>query len=254
METHNHLLPNGCGGDLIMPANAYRRDRLPWLRMRHRGLGASEVGAALGFKPGWTSQDVWEEKTGPAPVEDVVLNEAAEWGKALEDPIAREVARRHPQLGKLVPSPGLLRHREHPWMLATVDRLLAPSGQRYAPVHAVLEVKAVSVRGFKRDWNDGVPPAVFLQVQQQLAVTGLPVAYVAVLIGGAKLAPLYRIEADPAVIKALTHHAGKWWADHVQTGEQPTTTGPCLGVAARLPELQFMQLALAGGGRIGTGE
>lgn len=222
MQTYNEQLPNGCGGDLILPADQYGKDRGAWLRARRSGLGASETAAVLGLNPWRTPLDVWLEKTGPEPDGDSVLNEAASWGNVLEAPVARETVKRYPELGKLVPSPGLMRHPDHHWMLATLDRLLAPRGQRDAPVTAALEIKTTSDMNYRHNWEDGVPPGyILVQVQQQLAVSGLEVAYVSCLYGGQKLAEPYRVERDDRVVEQLVTYAGHWWETHIVGGVRP---------------------------------
>lgn len=235
MQAQNEHLPAGCGGDLILPAKDYGKSRVAWLRARRSGLGASETAAVLGLNPWRTPLDVWLEKTGPEPEGDTELNEAALWGNRLEDPVAKETVKRWPELGKLVPSPGLMRHPEHPWMLATLDRLLAPRGKRGAAVTSALEVKTTSDMNYRQNWEDGVPPGlVLVQVQQQLAVSGLPFAYVACLYGGQKLAEPYRVERDDRVIDQLITYAGGWWEKHIEGGVRPE---PTFGDAGKMSSL-----------------
>lgn len=225
METHNHLLPEGCGGDLILPAKNYGSSRVDWLKARRSGLGASETAAVLGLNPWRTPLDVWLEKTGPEPDGDTELNEAAAWGNVLEDPVARTTVKRYPELGKLIPSPGLMRHPEHPWMLATLDRLLAPRGKRYAAVTSALEIKTTSDMNYRLNWADGVPPAyVLVQVHQQLAVSDLPFGVVSCLYGGQKLAEPFRVDRDERVIEQIINYAGGWWQRHIVEGIRPEPT------------------------------
>lgn len=225
MQTYNELLPKGCGGDLILPAGDYGKSRVGWLRARRSGLGASETAAILGLNSYRTPLDVWLEKTGPAPDGDTELNEAAAWGNVLEDPVARATVKRHPELGKLVPTPGLLRHPDHPWMLATLDRLLAPRGKRGAAVTSALEVKTTSDMNYRLNWEEGVPPGmVLLQVQQQLGVADLPFGWVTCLAGGQKLAAPFRVERDDRVLEQIVTYAGNWWETHIVGGVRPEPT------------------------------
>jgi putative phage-type endonuclease len=229
-------VPEGVGGVLVLPASAYRRDRPRWLRARRYGLGASDTAAVLGLSEYRTALDVWLDKTAEADPDDSDVSDAARYGHLLEGPVARDTVRRYPELGKLVPTPGLLAHPDFPWMLATVDYCLAPRGRRGAPVSALLEVKTTSDEAYRRKWIGGVPPAsVQVQCQQQLAVTGLDTAWVTCWKrGSASLAEPYPVARDPRVIGQIIGYAGAWWARHMIGGVRPE---PVFEDAGKLAEL-----------------
>lgn len=223
------LMPAGLGGRLILAAADYRRNKRAWLRARRSGLGASETAAVLGLSPWKTALDVYLDKTGPEPVADVETSEATAWGNLLEPVVARRTVRVHPELGKLVPTPGLLAHPEHSWMLATIDFGLADRGSRSAPVRELLEVKTTSVHNYRANWIDGVPPAMIqVQCQQQMAVTGLDVAWVTCFVGGdsgpGRLAKPYPVQRSEAVIEQLITYGGAWWSEFVLAGKRPEPT------------------------------
>jgi predicted phage-related endonuclease len=150
-------------------------------------------------------------------------------GHKLEDVVARWTAEKFPWLGKLVPTPGLLAHPEHPWMLATLDRGLANRGARDNPVRGILEVKTTSAMAYKNDWLEGVPPRhIQVQCQQQMAVTGMDECWVTVGVGG-RNGPLsipepFRVARSERVIEQLVTYAGQWWVDHVVAGVRPEPT------------------------------
>lgn len=213
----------GITGELVLPAAAYRRDRRPWLEARRTGLGASETATILGLNDWHTPYSVWLSKVTPSG--EGYASEAAEWGSALEAVIARKVSTRHPELGKIAPTPGLLRHPDHPWMLATLDRLLVPRGVRNPEPTALLEVKTVSDFMYRARWIDGVPPPhVLVQTQQQLAVAGIARAYIAVLIGGQKMPEPYPVDRDERVIEQLVTYGGTWWKEFVEAHRPPELT------------------------------
>lgn len=223
------LVPAGLGGRLVLAAADYRRNRGSWLDARRAGLGASDTAAILGLNKYRTALDVYLDKTADAAAVDAEVSEAAAWGHLLEPVVARRTVRQHPGLGKLVSTPGLLAHPEYPWMLATIDYGLAARGSRSAPVRELLEVKTTSVAAYRANWLDGVPPAgVLVQCQQQMAVTGLDVAWVTCAVGGdsgpMKLAEPYRVERSPAVIDQLIAYGGAWWADYVEARRRPEPT------------------------------
>lgn len=218
-------LLEGLGGELVLDARNYSRSRIPWLKARKSGLGASETAAVLQVNDYKTPLQVWLDKTSSAAVKDEHVSEAAEWGSALEAVVARMVSRRHPELGKIAPTPGLLRHPSHPWMLATLDRLIVERRKASPRVLGALEVKTTSLANYHARWADGLPPlSIQVQVQQQLAVTGLDYIWVAVLVGGQQMPKPVRIERDERVIEQLVTYAGMWWEEHVVRGVRPEPT------------------------------
>lgn len=224
----------GVGGRLVLAASDYRRSRRPWLAARRTGLGASETAVLLGLAPSWwdaTPFRLWRDKTSAVDPVDRAPNEPAEWGSVLEAPVARMVATRHPDLGKLMPTPGLLRHEERDPILATLDRLLVPRRRPDADPTSLLEVKTTSERVYRGHWIDGVPPAhVQVQVQQQLAVTGFDHGYVAVLVGGQYMPDPYLIERDDAIAEPALTYAETWWEHHVVGGVRPALTRADSGI------------------------
>ena len=143
---------------------------------------------------------VYCDKLGIAVVESDNA-EAMEWGLALEAPIA---ARYQRDTGRTVIDPGpftIHRSADYPWMLATVDRFIecdecdgkgralgAPSDMLLGCAgrgRGVLEIKTTG--GYRdHDWLEDAPLQYQIQVQHQLAVTGLQWGVLAVLVGGQK--------------------------------------------------------------------
>lgn len=210
----------GLSGRLVLDARDYSRDRRRWLEARRAGLGASETAAVLGLSKWATPLSVYLDKIDTTPVVDEAPSVAAQIGTDMEDMVARWTVREWPDLGKIGATPGLLAHREHGWMLATLDRLLYPRGTRDADPLGVLEVKTTSRWNYEQNWIDGVPPGyVQVQVQQQLAVSGLPTAWVACWVRDETpenaLKEPFRIDADPVVHEQIATYAGAWWERHI---------------------------------------
>lgn len=216
-------MPAGLGGRLVLASEDYKRNRGLWLKARRSGLGASDTATILGLNKWGTALEVWQEKTSLTPPDDRELSDAAAWGNHLEHVVAVQTAKKWPEIGKLLPTPGLLGHPDHPWMLATVDRLLVPRRVKSPAVSSILEVKTTTSRNYEINWVDGVPPAsIQVQVQQQLAVTGLPFALVACwLRDTAKLCEPVRVNRSEEVIEQLIQYGGAWWRDHVENGLRP---------------------------------
>jgi len=171
-----------------------------WLKLRRQGIGGSDVSAILGINPWKTAMDVWLEKTGEFSADDEPDNEKMYWGNMLEDIVAREfmaitglkVRRRN----------AILKHKQYPFMIANVDRLVV--GQS-----AGLECKTAG-QYLADDWAMGVPEYYLPQVQHYMTVTGYKAWYVAVLIGGQEF-KYYRISRDNSFIRELIQAEIEFW-------------------------------------------
>lgn len=144
-------------------------DRERWLKERLTGLGSSDSSIlVLGRRYERTPLDLYLEKVGMA--KHAPENELIHWGQEME----RIVAARYATEVAGAPcrkNEKLLRSMEWPFLLATVDYWLP---EFLGP----LEIKTSGTI-----W-DGVPRAVWVQVQHQLAVTGHEGGAVAVMAGG----------------------------------------------------------------------
>jgi putative phage-type endonuclease len=183
-------------------------NRDQWLKDRMSGIGGSDAPAVLGLSKWKTPLQVYLEKRGelgPQPE-----SEPMRWGTRLEPIVRQEYADR---TGEVVRMPeGLLRHAAHPWMLATVDGI-ADSGR-------LVEIKtARTADGWGEPGTDEVPQAYLIQVQHYLAVTALPVADVAVLIGGQDFR-LYHVPADRELQDLIIEQEAEFW-QAVQKGTPP---------------------------------
>jgi putative phage-type endonuclease len=188
-----------------------------WLELRKQGIGGSDAAAVLGISKWSSPLTVWLEKTGRKEPADLSSNQAVEWGKRLEDPIAEKFADEHP--GMLVERPsGMYRSTDHPHMLANVDRALVDIDRRFG----ILEVKTAGLYS-ESAWDDGVPVHYLAQVTHYLAVTGYSVAYVAVLIGGQDYRD-YRIERDEDDIADLVRLETDFW-ELVESDTEPEIIG-----------------------------
>ena len=94
-----------------------------WRNARKDGIGGSEASAVLGLNPYATPYTVWLEKTERMAPEDISDKESVYWGTVLEDVIAKEFAKRHPEM-KVKRSNAMLWSTENPFMFASVDRII----------------------------------------------------------------------------------------------------------------------------------
>ena len=182
-----------------------------WLQKRRQGIGGSDASAILGLNPWKTQMDLWLEKTGEFTEDEE--NEKMYWGRILEDIVAQEFSIRTGL--KVRRKNAILQHKQHPFMLANVDRLVI--GQK-----AGVECKNIGIRSADR-WEMGVPEYYQAQVQHYMAVTGYPVWYVAVLIGGQEFR-YYKLTRDEQFIHELIQAETEFWK-LVETRTPPSLDG-----------------------------
>lgn len=173
-----------------------------WLQLRKKGLGGSDAGSVAGFSKYRSPISVWLEKTGKVePSQEE--SQAARFGRKLEPVVADEFAERTGL--KVEPIHEMLQHRDYPFMLANLDRLIYEDGKQ-----GVLECKTAD-KYFASEWDDEkIPDHYYLQVQHYLAVTGLQFAYIAVLIGGNDFRHK-RIDRNDEVISHLIKIESDFW-------------------------------------------
>lgn len=201
---------------LVLPASA---DRSDWLAARREGLGSSDIASVMGVSAyGHSALRVFHEKRGNLPF-DNDISEPALWGNVMEEPVAREWARRNRTVIRRV---GLVCHVEHRWMMCTLDRRCTECPLN-PDVHesCALEIKTRSAYVAGR-WRHGVPDDVLAQVLWQIAVTGYEHIHVMVLIGGndPRQFTVRRSEHE-RTIADITKVASRFWHDSVQAGSPP---------------------------------
>jgi putative phage-type endonuclease len=188
---------------------------MEWHAWRAQGIGASDAAAVCGLDRWRSPFVVWLEKTGQLPPSLRRDNEALHWGSLLEPIIIDEFERRTGLV--VIARQSRHVHPEHDWMRATVDALVAESRADEEPL-GVLEVKTTN--GIDGSWREGPPIYYQLQVQHQLACTGLEHAWIAVLIGGQRL-EVHEVVRDDEAIAHLIEIEGEFWRQYVLGGMPP---------------------------------
>lgn len=193
-------------------------DRLAWLDRRRAGIGGSDAAATVGLHPWVSPLSLYWDKTGEIEG-DKEPTESMEWGIRLEGVVAEAWAEKNGQAIKRFPPydpANIVAHPDYPWMLANLDAVVLADNSDldftdvddHHPV-GVLEVKTANGWA-EHDWDDGVPPHVLIQVQHQLAVTGMPVGYVACLVGGQRFVQDV-VERDEEMIAGLIEAEARFW-------------------------------------------
>ena len=188
-------------------------DRREWLRLRRTGIGGSDAGAVCGVSPYSSAMKVFKDKTGGETEE--TDNEAVRTGHDLEDYVAGRFTKATGL--KVRKSNFMYRSKEHPFMIADVDRLVVGED-------AGLECKTASAYNADK-WEDGdIPPHYVMQCYHYMAVTGKRTWYLAALILGRKFT--YRkLEWDDALIQGLIEAEEAFWRNHVAAGIMPPPDG-----------------------------
>jgi len=231
-----------------------------WQQFRRGGITGTDAAALLGR--GGSPYTVWADKQGKLPPTEE--SEAMYWGNRLEDTVAEEFSYRSATM-LLRPTPGeardlclpgeplegcrilflddenlhpgqryrmVLQNIERPWMRSTPDTFFVVSRK---PVSiGILECKTTGQR-MAKDWADGdAPYAAQIQLQWNLAVSGLKHGALACLIGGQRFVA-YRTTRNEKFIEYITQEALKFHVAYCMVpGAKPP---PCQGgdlEAARL--------------------
>lgn len=189
-------------------------DRLSWLRARRTGIGASDAAAVLGVSPWSSPLQVFLSKLSE-PQE--AMSERMEWGLRHEPTIAEAFAAKTGRVVVAPPPFSLYRNKGCPWLTASIDRFQA-SGERHDP--GVLEIKCTDVAA---DWETEPPIYYQVQVQHELAVTGLRWASLCVLIRGNRMLRV-DVERNDAFIAELLKQEEAFWK--VVQSREPPPPGP----------------------------
>jgi len=198
-----------------------------WLTWRSKGIGASDAAAVAGASKYRSRYQVWLQKTGQCgPQEET---EAMRWGRRLEPLLVEAYEER---TGIMIRRPSIqlrCEHANYSWMRATLDGINAED--------AVIELKVAGLgtsRSLGEDGEtDSLPVEWLLQVQHQLAVTGLSKADVVVFHPSLQLR-IYPTVRDDDLIDALIESESEFW-DLVcrQVPPTPETIGDYLDWAKR---------------------
>lgn len=175
---------------------------------RTTGIGGSDAAAILGISPfkDATRLNVWMEKTHHPLWTPKTQTPAMHWGKLLEPVLRAEYARSHRV--DVAESPGRLRH-PNGIQFATPDGFVFEGGE----LRGLWEGKTASDEEYG-DWGAGIPEHYVPQVQQYLAVTGLPWCDLSVLLPGGDFRT-FRLDSDIGYQIDLEERIVDFWARYV---------------------------------------
>lgn len=192
--------------------------REDWLSERRKGIGGSDAAAIMGMNPWRSPLAVYMDKLGLAP--EIKATEAIRQGNDLEDYVARrfvEAFEASNDRKAVRRCNKILRHKEHDWMLANIDRDVAGED-------AGLECKTTSPYN-KTPFDQGeVPANYYWQCQHYMAVTGASHWYLAVLVHG-KAFHIFDIARNDEHIARLIEAERAFWFDNVLAEIPPLPSG-----------------------------
>lgn len=192
--------------------------------IRATGIGASEAWKVV---EGHGAHDVFLRLVHPHLLvpEDESSGLPARKGQALEPLVAEIYAERFGLKPEELKASGTLRHRAHPFILATPDRLVMTPDLDHE--HQLLELKCPTI-DTRDDWGpdgseelDAIPLKYRIQVTIQMVVTGVHRADLAALIEGDRAIRVYPVEWDPELADLIVSKLVHFWHAHVLTKTDP---------------------------------
>ena len=194
-------------------------DEEGWLKARTRGIGGSDVGAICGVSPFTSARQIYLNKTGQYP-DSMQQNDAAKermhFGHMLEPIVADEYSQRTGN--KIIAVNATLVHKDHPWALANVDRLIVDDDGR--PV-GILECKTTS-EYMNEEWESGeILMSYIYQLNWYLWILGLEKGAFACLVGGNKFYYYDVFRNDELLENTIIPAAEKFWFDNVLALKEP---------------------------------
>lgn len=163
-----------------------------WLEWRRKGIGGSDVAAALGLSPYRTMRELYYDKIGVVAVEEGEDKSITfQIGHLLEDVVAQIFAKKTGL--SVYRDQTMYQHPLYPFMLADVDRFIhMPDGTT-----AILECKTAHYDTQYLWANDAVPRHYEMQVRHYMSVMNIDVAYIACLFSNSEKDFVWRkIERD----------------------------------------------------------
>ena len=200
-----------------------------WLSWRKKGVGGSDVAAALGLSPYKTARVLFYDKIGvKLRVAEEDKSITFEIGHLLEDVVAQIFSKK---TGFTVyQDQTMYQHPLFPFMLADVDRFIhLPNGDR-----GLLECKTAHYDTQFLWANDAVPRHYELQVKHYMSVMNINVAYIACLFSNSENDFVWRkIERDLDEEESTIQQLQYFWEHYVLNRiEPPLTEKPDMVLAA----------------------
>lgn len=189
-----------------------------WLEGRTGGLGGSDAAALLGLDPYKSAYQLYREKVGDVPAEDLADKEIVTWGKLLEPLVAGVYATKTKRQ--------LIDHGFHSFRRtdfgfpcsASIDREIAPINGN-GP--GDLQIKTTGAFT-QKDLEEELPLNWQVQVQHELAVTGWKWASLGILTLPARKLVYIDVERNDDFITTLLKLEKEFWQRILDRDPPPT--------------------------------
>jgi putative phage-type endonuclease len=187
------------------------------LELRRGYLGGSDAAASIGLSKWKTPLQLYREKVGIEEDKDEEedLNLPMQVGSLVEPLVLLKLEQKKKvTVGE---RQSVIIDPSWPIRRATVDGIASDG--------LLVEAKTAGFIGqqWGKDDTDEIPLQYVYQIQHNLAATGLPAAWVPVIIGNTAIR-IYRIERDQELIQILTEGEKKFWQHVLDRRPPPATT------------------------------
>lgn len=210
-----------------------------WLDRRRHGITASEIAIVLGLSPYSSPFELYYRKRGELPPQPD--NDAMAIGRAMENYVAGQFGRRHPEFYLTGSGRELYRHSEREWQMATPDRVaferqLCGSCDAGLPMGctceteregreplAAVECKVDAGDQFGDEDSGEIPVHYRCQVLWQMDVLSVTTGYLAALLWHKRQVRVYEITMDDQARADLELMRAEALAflGRIRTGEAP---------------------------------
>jgi predicted phage-related endonuclease len=187
-----------------------------WLAERMKDLTSSDIPVL--FNCGYISMSELIDNKTTKILTRFESNERMDWGVALQDGIAHEFARQNQwnirKKTEYIRIPELRIGSSFDFEIKIGVQIL---NEGFPSENALLEIKNVDAFEFRSKWvTSGFDiestPYIELQVQHQMLVSGLKVAYIGALVGGNK-GVIIRRESNKKVQDEILRRSEKFWKE-----------------------------------------
>ena len=212
-----------------------------WLDFRERGLGASEIGTLMGVNSWKSPAELYYQKIGLIPQKQV-QNMPMFMGTILEQTVAdifehweKDEATMIKNFGEgkkvrqLYEPVGYIINPLYPHLFFSPDRLITTKDIRVRNsvinlenVEAIAEIKTINGWSAKQ-WEGGIPPSYYLQLQTYLLGLGVQKGYLVVLKDGRDFS-VHEYEADEDIISSIISITTDFW-ERVELGREAFKNG-----------------------------
>ena len=145
--------------------------REEWLKLRLKGIGASDASSVVGVNPYKTNVQLWEEKVGRRTAPDISDKPYVRYGIDAERPLRELFALDFPRYAVKYDDFDMHYHPQYKFIFATLDGDLTEIEMERK---GVLEIKTTEIlRSMQyENWKDKIPDNYYIQVLHQLLATG----------------------------------------------------------------------------------